>query len=510
MTQPLPDQLLSRLGDFVASQIGLHFPRERWPDLERGIRAAARQLEEPDAESCARRLLSRPLTKSEVEILASELTVGETYFFRDKRCFEILDERVLSELIGARHEAERPLRVWSAGCCTGEEPYSIAIFLDRAVPKARRWDITILGTDINPHFIRKADEGVFGEWSFRGAPPWLKESYFTETTAQRFRILPRIREMVTFACLNLAQDGYPSLFSNANTIDLIFCRNVLMYFAPNQVRKVIQNFHRALVDSGWLIVSPTDPPSELFLPLIPERSEGGRFYRKTEKQPPLSTILCPSETPGTTRFEAQTSESAPIFVHPLAAAQQSEEPVWSAAQGTQTTSIEPALYGESLTLFEQGLYAETVQKLKSNSAHCQAAAGTSALLARAYANLGNLAEARRWVEKALAADKLNSSLHYLRALIVQEQGATEEALLSLKRAIYLEPDFVLAHFALANHALRERHFDKASKHFANALALLARYQPDAVLPDSDGLAAGRLKELIESTVSIERRYDWTS
>jgi chemotaxis protein methyltransferase CheR len=507
MTQPLPDQLLSRLGDFVASQIGLHFPQERWPDLERGIRAAARQLEEPDAESCARRLLSRPLTNSEVEILASELTVGETYFFRDKRCFEILDERVLSELIGARHEAERPLRVWSAGCCTGEEPYSIAIFLDRAVPKARRWDITILGTDINPHFIRKADEGVFGEWSFRGAPPWLKESYFTETTAQRFRILPRIREMVTFACLNLAQDGYPSLFSNANTIDLIFCRNVLMYFAPNQVRKVIQNFHRALVDSGWLIVSPTDPPSELFVPLIPERSEGGRFYRKTEKQLASSTSFSPSGTPSTFRSEAETIEPAPIPVRSHQTAQESAQSVRSAARPTQTASIEEALYREALALFEQGLYAEAVQKLDPNRARYQAAGKTHALLARAYANLGSLSEARRWAERALATDKLNSALHYMRAVIVHEQGATEEALLSLKRAVYLEPDFVLAHFALANHALRERHFNKADKHFANALALLARYQPDAVLPDSDGLAAGRLKELIESTISLERRND---
>ena len=316
--------------------------------------------------------------------------------------------------------------------------------------------------------------------------------------------------MVTFAYLNLAEDVYPSLFNDTNAIDLIFCRNVLMYFAPEQIRKVIQNFHRALVDSGWLIVSPTESSSELFLPLVPERSAGTPFYRKTEKQPPISAILFPGETPGTSRFEPQKTESAPIFVHSLAAAEQSEQLVVSGAQRTETPSIEPAFYREALALFEQGLYAEAVQKLKFNFAYCQAAPETFTLLARAYANLGNLAEARRWVEKALAAEKLNSSLHYMRAVIVHEQGATEEALLSLKRAIYLEPDFVLAHFALANHALRERQFNKADKHFANAMALLARYQPDAVLPDSDGLAAGRLRELIESTMSIERQYDWRS
>jgi chemotaxis protein methyltransferase CheR len=239
--------------------------------------------------------------------------------------------------------------------------------------------------------------------------------------------------------------------------------------------------------------------------LVPERSEGARFYRKTEK-PLAPAPSLPVGAPSTFCFEAETIESAPNFVHSLAAAQQSEHSVWSVAERTQTPNLEPVHYEEALALFEQGLYAEAVHKLKSDSAHCEAPVETSTLLARAYANLGNLAEARRWLEKSLAADKANSSLHYLRAVIVQEQGATAEALLSLKHAIYFEPDFVLAHFALANHALRERHFSKADKHFTNALALLARYQPDAVLPNSDGLSAGGLKELIESTMSIERRY----
>ena len=123
--------------------------------------------------------------------------------------------------------------------------------------------------------------------------------------------------MVTFAYLNLAEDVYPSVFNNTNAVDLIFCRNVLMYFAPNQIRRVIQHFHRALVDSGWLIVSPTDPSSELFLPLVPERSEGARFYRKTEKQPLASSTSLPVGAPSTFCLEAETIESAPNFVHSL-------------------------------------------------------------------------------------------------------------------------------------------------------------------------------------------------
>jgi chemotaxis protein methyltransferase CheR len=503
MTHSIPDELLSRFSEFVANQTGLHFPRERWPELERGVRAAARQLQEPDAESCVRRLVSSPPQKSQIEILASELTVGETYFFRDKQCFDILAELVLSEGFRGRFEPCRSLRVWSAGCCTGEEPYSIAILLDRVVP---RWHITILGTDINRRFIDKAREGVFGKWSFRGAPPWLKQSYFTEIAPDRFKILPRIRAMVTFACLNLVEDVYPSLSNNTSAMDLIFCRNVLMYFAPEQIPRVIQNFRRALVDSGLLIVSPTESSSELFRPWVPEPSGGVGFYRKSEKKPPLCTTSFSIGTPGKPGLKAETVEPAPIFVSPPATAPDSQQSVWSTAQPTQSVNIELPFDGETVALLEQGLYAEAVQKLESSYARDQPAPETSILLARAYADVGNLAEARRWLEKALATDRLNSSLHYMRAVIVQEQGATEEAVLSLKRAIYLEPDFVLAHFALANHALRARQPDVAHKHFANALALLERYQPDAVLPDSDGLAAGRLKELIESTMSTERRY----
>src|SRR6266481_3808172 len=121
MAQGFSDQLLSQLSDFVARQMGLHFPRERWGDLERGIRSAAPEFDAPDAGSCAQRLLSAPLARNQIEMLASALTVGETYFFRDQRCFEALGERVLPDLVRQRQGGERRLRVWSAGCATGEE-----------------------------------------------------------------------------------------------------------------------------------------------------------------------------------------------------------------------------------------------------------------------------------------------------------------------------------------------------------------------------------------------------
>jgi len=155
---------------------------------------------------------------------------------------------------------------------------------------------------------------------------------------------------------------------------------------------------------------------------------------------------------------------------------------------------------EALALGERGDYLEVAQKRKADP---EARTESAALLARTYANLGQLAEARDWTENALAADKLDAGLHYLRATILQEQSALEEAVAALKRALYLDPDCVVAHFALGNLALRQQRGKAAAKHFTNALTLLKRYRDDEVLPQSDGLVAGRFRELIQSTMSME-------
>src|SRR3989338_8476661 len=158
------EALLSELSALVARHLGLDFPRERWGDLERGMPEIARAFGIHGIEALVRHLSFAPLTRREVELPASYLTVGETYFFRERRRFEALAEHVLPELPQARGGTGRHLRFWSAGCCTGEEPYSIAMLLDRLMPSREAWNITILATDINAAFLRTAEKGLYGEW----------------------------------------------------------------------------------------------------------------------------------------------------------------------------------------------------------------------------------------------------------------------------------------------------------------------------------------------------------
>lgn len=499
MADRLPDILLSQLGEFVAERMGLHFGPERWPDLERGIRSVTREFEFDDAESCIRWLLSSPLTKSQVEMLASYLTVGETYFFRERQSFEMLEERILPELTRRRRDGDRRFRIWSAGCCTGEEPYTIAILLKQVLPDLEDWQITILATDINPRFLQKASEGMYGEWSFRGVPPGIKERHFTKRHGGRFEILPEIKKMVTFSYLNLAVDTYPSLLNNTNAMDLIFCRNVLMYFSPERAKQVVRKFHHSLLDGGWLIVSPSETSHILYAQFVTVNFPEVIFYKKdSHKTSAVVSYGLEQETkpplPPTIPFSF-----APPPKPELTISEPLKEPVAPDTSEEKVVEPEHNLYAEAMDLYQQGRYEEAAQTLSTLLARDPSDSKAMALLARVHANQGNLTEATRWCEKALAADKLSPACHVLHATILQEQGVTQEAIRALQRALYLDQNLVLAHFALGNIARQQGKFKETSKHFENARQLLAAYPQEDILPESEGMTAGRLMEIIRST-----------
>src|SRR5260221_12605129 len=150
-TSVVPDLLRGQLSELIAERMGLHFPPERWADLERGLAGAAKEFGLTDAAGCVDWLLSRALTRPQLEVLASHLTVGETYFFREKKTFDVLAESVLPDLVRARRASERRLRIWRAACCTGEEPYSLAILLQQVIPDLADWQ----GTDLAPDNKRR-------------------------------------------------------------------------------------------------------------------------------------------------------------------------------------------------------------------------------------------------------------------------------------------------------------------------------------------------------------------
>lgn len=458
MKNSLPDNQLSQMSEFVASRMGLHFPRERWRDLEHHTNAAAKEFGFADAESFLQWLLSSTLTREQIETLASHLTIAETYFWREPQVFEALRDQILPELIRSREKGDKRLRIWSAGCATGEEPYSIAIVLRQILPALEDWHITLLATDINPRILRRAAAGVYGAWSFRNAPPGFKERYFSRKDDGKFEIRPEIRRMVAFGYLNLAEDIYPSPMNNTNTMDLIFCRNVLMYFGPERARQVGQNLYHSLVPGGWLMVSATELSQQLFPQFASVQFSGAIVYRKNSEK---------NRPPAVFPLEALPPQRNPV-----------QQPPSQPRPRERTRPPTEAM--------------ETVREAASPP--------DAALAVRSLANQGKLGEALAACESAISADKLNPGLYYLCATILQEQNRESEAFAALKRTLYLDPDFVLAHFALGNLARRQGNTAASKKHFKNALALLSAYDPQDNLPEAEGLTASRLKEIIRATL----------
>jgi chemotaxis protein methyltransferase CheR len=265
-----------------------------------------------------------------------------------------------------------------------------------------------------------------------------------------------------------------------------------MYLTPEGMRKVVRRFHRSLAMDGWLIVSPTETSQELFAEFATVSFGDVTFYRKSATCSPTMLALPVAAS----RLSVQPSERMVAAPEPtqtlsLPTSQESSycEPL------RQNAAPPAALYGQALALHEPGRYGEVEQvaaALLSNGNPVS----VMLLQARVCANQGKLAAALVLCDQAIAADKMAARAYYLRATILQEQGSLPEALLAFNQTVYADPEFVLGHFALGSLALRQRRLKESEKHFANVLLLLARYEPEDTVPESDGLSAGRLREMI--------------
>ena len=446
-----PIELLDAISRLVEAHLGLHYPPERLGDLERGLRSAAKELGFESVDDYARDLVRAGTGMAQMDSLAAHLTIGETYFCRDPKAFDALEKKILPAIIQERQGSARRLRIWSAGCCTGEEAYSIAMVLRRAIPDIDDWQVTLLATDVNPKFLHKAAEGVYGQWSFRGVPDSVKETSFHRLPDGHFEILPAIRKMVTFGCLNLAEDVYPSLATNTNAMDIIFCRNVLIYFSPEQLRKALANLRHSLRNGGWLFVSAAEASQQVFAEFSPAGFEGIAVYRKGPPQP-----------------QEKTQERASLPIASVAPDWMRAEPV-APIPATEQPAIAPT---------------------------------HPAAEARQLANEGRLGQALIACDLAIKAEKVVASHYYLRGAILQEQDAVDEAVTAFRQALYLDHGFVVAHFALGNSMLRQGRNSDARRCFANARSLLQNYAPEAELPDSDGITAGRFLDILSSMQEV--------
>ena len=275
----LSDADVLRFSDLVRAKSGLEIPAVRRVDLENAILHTLKSLALADTDDLFRFLKNGAEGIAPLESLIALVTVGETHFFRNRPQFEALENHILPELI-KKNRSSRSLRVWSAGCASGEEAYSLAIMIKRLLPDIADWNIHILATDINRTALEKAHLGHYGSRSFREVPIEIQTNYF-DRTGPHFDLSPAIIKMVSFEYLNLVEDLYPSMLTNTQGVDLILCRNVLIYFNESTQRKVVERLYGCLVKDGWLVVGHSEPSQSIFHQFSVVNFPGAVIYRKS-------------------------------------------------------------------------------------------------------------------------------------------------------------------------------------------------------------------------------------
>ncbi len=432
----------------LGTRFGLHFEPRRWPDLERGLSLAAARLGLPDARACAECILSGRLREDGWQVLVECLAVGETYFFRDAQAFDHLAARVLEPLIAARRSSTRHLRLWSAACSTGEEAWSLAMLVANMLPDWRDWNISILATDINSSALQKARAGRYGSWSMRSGLPPQSRNWLHACADGQAEVHPDLRALVRFARLNLAGSDYPSAASQTLSMDLVLCRNVLIYFEPARACEVLARLGATLIPGGWLVTGAVELPRQ--------------------GAPGLELV--------------STGELTALR-------RGSTDPTPNAARLT-SASRTAAIQGQSIR--------PMVPALAPPSACVEAPPAPDALVrqARRHADAGDLPRAEQLCRRAIEQDKLDPEASHLLAVILHERGAIDEAMAALRRTLYLDPGHVLARFALGSLAMQHGQPQAGRRHLAHARTRLASCAPDEPLQDSGGLTAGELEGFI--------------
>lgn len=445
-----------RLRDLAAERFGLAVAPIHDSRLDQALAALAPAGSITMADALAM-LETRPWDDPLWQKVIERITVGETSFLRHREWFGVIEQHVLVPLIDERRQrGPRRLRLWSAACSTGEEPYTLAMLVDRLVPDRSDWDITIVGTDINAASLATAQQAVYREWSLRELDAAERSRHFTLAGANQFELKATYRAMVAFRRLNLSLDDYPGSAGELGDFDLILCRNASMYWTPEVQAAAAQRLCRCLAPGGWLALSPAEAIAEWYRLLVPVNFPAATLFRNLplsaapRSTPPLPLATVPR--PDSDRPSRSRVGSRARTVHRRAT------PAPSRSDAVRPVSSPPPP-PPSLSPPSQ---------VENEIAE-----------ARSLADRGMLEMARRRCEAILARDSLDSEVNLLLAAICTELGDLTTALEAARRATYLAPHSAAAHFQLGSTYGRMGHAAQAQRCMEAVLSLLAPLPDDA-------------------------------
>lgn len=465
---PLGEKDLLLFQTYLVTHSGLHFDLRNSKILERGLVRRMRAVNASDYTTYHDYLNRYGESRQELKKLLGLLTVGETYFFRYLAHFSALAKSVIPEIMVSRRK-ERTLRIWSAGCSTGEEPYSLAMLLLEEFPELAGWDLQILATDINQRSLHRARQGIYGPRALRVTEPRYRDRYFHHS-GNSFLLDSRVRAMVRFVPLNLQTGIYPSAANGTAGIDILLCRNVMIYFSLATTRRIIERFSHALTPGGYLFLGHAETLLNISENFRRLHEDGGFYYRLLPPRPEAPVVPQPV-VPQPVAILPPPKFPPVLFVKPP-----SSEP-----------SLE-SLFAEAQGAAESEDFGAAAQKyviiLRRDPTHVGALVGQGFLLA----NQGAHREALDLCAQALDVDDLSPDAYFLRGLIFDLEGDLPGAVSEYRRALLLDLDFVMAHYNLGKVYWRQGRRRDARRELNNTRRLLENWSEDLLVPYSGGLS----------------------
>jgi chemotaxis protein methyltransferase CheR len=457
------------LAGLVYKHSGLKLNNNREKDIEQVVSEIARLAGVDSLKDVCSVLDQLPTKHPLWQLLLRRVTIGETYFFRHAAQFKALQQQILPALIQKRREANfKYLSIWSAGSATGEEIYSVAIILRELLPDIQDWTISLLGTDINQEFLETARQGRYRTHSFRSETrPDIQSRYFDQEN-NVFVLDDRIRQMVQFMPLNLVSDEYPTYQTRTMNQDIIICRNVTIYFDEATTRSIVKRFYLSLNDGGWLMIGHAEPLASTYQDYTVRNFPDTTFYQKVV--PDLS--LAWAETKPLPNIEVK-SETQPLQTKRFSQPKANKAPqVASQPKANKLPNPAP----QSVTDINIQAVRAAVDKEDWDTAM----------------SLISILESQT---------PMDSEVHYLRGLLLMHGGKLDAARQALRRSLYCEPSYALAHYTMGEIAVQEGDLAAAKRAWRLAERAVAGLGDYVLICESDGLTTEMFRSLLTMRLS---------
>ncbi len=273
----ISDDEFQLLRDFIYNQTGIYIANNRKYLLETRLTNRLKELGLSSFSEYYYFLKYDPERRKELERLYSVITTNETSFFRNPPQLKVFQEVILPEVIQSKNTHKR-LRIWSAGCSTGEEPYTISIILHEVLGiNISKWDIKIVANDISMDVIRAAQRGIYGEYSLRTTPLHIRNKYFKKIGEGKYKINKEVQSLVVFKQINLIDRFQVKQIEKSQ---IVFCRNVIIYFDDQVKKRVISLIYDNLEDGGYLFLGHSESLHNLSRAFVPKYYPGSIVYKK--------------------------------------------------------------------------------------------------------------------------------------------------------------------------------------------------------------------------------------